>query len=771
MNAPRPSARSSVGVFALLLSFRLVAAETNANVSSGNQVQDPNHLVLVPLRSDEDDSPASPEVTRSSSRHWIVQFHQQGAQFGLAVASAGDVNRDGFADIIVGSPQYHSQRRHGGAAFLYLGSSTGLSNRPSCILESDEQRAYFGYSAAGGGDLNNDGFTDVLIGAIRRSGHEGHVFGYPGSQSGLLPASAWTARGKLSSAYFGSAVAFVGDMNGDGFSEVAVGAPKFFETFQSEGCVVLFYGSKSGLNLSGGWRASGQTATAYFGESLAAADFNNDGFSDLVIGAPGHDSSTQNIGRVELYRGATSGLKEEFAWATEGQSAQSFHGTSLLSAGDVNGDGFGDFFVGAPGPVMEERPLGSVSLYLGGRDLAQLPAWHVTGKPRARFGVSMAVVWNFLGDRLPCLFVGAPYTDKGKGQNIKGSIYVYAATAKGLFEGTPALIIEGCRFLDGFGSAVSSAGDINGDGFGDVILGSPAFDSFNKNEGRVDVLYGGPRSLLQETTMLSAVSNQNVGGNRMDSAKSIGKNSEVHDKSPLSSSFVVAASAAVAALISVGVWLKRRGRRANATRKELLADERARLARDLHDTVGSELTRISVLGELVKGNRNGATEEPLAEDLAAAAQKAMKLIEQVVWSVDPAHDTLESFVGFLSQYASYFFKGSRVSCSYDFPRDLPDIDLPRDLRQNLFLIVKEALNNVLKHADATKVHIAARLEKSLLIIEITDNGKGFEAKDQRLGGQGLKNLESRASDIGGRLHLGTSPGSGTHIQVTTPLNS
>lgn len=195
--------------------------------------------------------------------------------------------------------------------------------------------------------------------------------------------------------------------------------------------------------------------------------------------------------------------------------------------------------------------------------------------------------------------------------------------------------------------------------------------------------------------------------------------------------------------------------------------ERTRIARDFHDDLGACLTHMIVLSELVKADKAKPREvEQHAVKIAGAAQKAVRGLGTIVWAVNPRNDTLDSLVQYLSEYAHDFFEASSIACHLDLPTEAPPISLTAEVRHNLFMVVKEALNNVLKHSGASQAYLRVRLKQGILEIEVEDNGHGFANTTAATGGRsGLANMRQRSEMIGASLSIESQAGEGAAVRV------
>ncbi len=383
----------------------------------------------------------------STTPNWTAESDQASARFGWSVASAGDVNNDGYSDVIVGAPDFDNGETDEGAAFVYHGSAFGLSPVPNWTAESDQAGAQFGYSVASAGDVNGDGFRDVIVGArLFDNGEtdEGAAFVYHGSFFGLSSTPDWTAESNQANAEFGISVASAGDVNGDGFSDVIVGAWQYDNPETDEGAAFVYHGSIFGLGSTPNWTAESNQAGASYGFFVASAgDVNSDGISDVIVGAPLYDNgSITDAGAAYAYYGSSSGLNTIEDWFTTVPVASALYGRSVASAGNVNGDNYSDVIVGSNGYTNNFTGEGAAFVFYGSLlGLNTNPDWVTYGnQTQARYGVTVASAGDVNGDGFSDVIVGAWQYDNG--ETDEGAAFVYHGGALLNYVGPPSGISQ-----------------------------------------------------------------------------------------------------------------------------------------------------------------------------------------------------------------------------------------------------------------------------------------------------------------------------------------
>jgi hypothetical protein len=415
---------------------------------------------------------------------WMYESGEQGAQLGYSVSTAGDVNNDGYDDIIAGAPKFADEVYREGAAFVFHGSADGLENDPRWVVGSNQKGAGFGNAVAGIGDVNGDGYDDVIVGASEfTDGHsnEGAAFVYHGSHGGLSTSPDWQYQSDVIGARFGYTVAGAGDINGDGFVDVIVGAPWYTGEKSQSGAVYLFFGSEEGLSPQPDWIYVGEQANAQVGYAVSAAgDINADGYADILVGAPYTNGDQPTSGAVLVFYGSPDGLPSTPDQILLGDQEGGLFGGSLSTAGDVNADGYADILVGAPRYTRHYQLEGAAYSFLGSKNgLYPTPHWSTYGEQTyARYGISVSSLSNINDCGHSAALVGAYfYTDD---QREEGRAYLYRGSLVGLSR-TPAWFAEGNKAETGFGNSVSSAGDVNGSGCESILVGAPEYKSSGEN--------------------------------------------------------------------------------------------------------------------------------------------------------------------------------------------------------------------------------------------------------------------------------------------------
>ena len=417
---------------------------------------------------------SSPPMTVSTERHapeglsptpdWVATGEMTSTFFGASAATAGDVNGDGYSDVIVGAPTYMNFT---GRAYLYLGAPTGLSLTPAFTATGEGPESSLGVPVGTIGDVNGDGYSDVFITASRVSTPaSAYVFIYHGSAAGLGPTPALTLTGEDPSA-FGLWSGAAGDVNGDGYSDMLVGAHTILS---GTGQVYVYLGSASGLDPTPAFTATGEGPSSYFGFGAGTAgDVNGDGYSDIFVGAFNYYTGT---GRAYIYAGAANGLSATPAVTlTDIEPYSRFFGYFGGTAGDVNGDGYSDVMVGTN--------TGKGYVYLGsGSGLSAIPAFTHTRSSL----ISVATTGDINGDGYADVIFGL------SGFLTPSQASVYFGSSAGL-QATNVITLTDNENASSFGYAVGTAGDVNGDGYADVIIGAHYYQS---STGRAYVYHGGP---------------------------------------------------------------------------------------------------------------------------------------------------------------------------------------------------------------------------------------------------------------------------------------
>ena len=421
-----------------------------------------------------------------------LEIHQSSAWLGYSVSSAGDVNGDGYSDVIIGAPKYDNGQTDEGAAFVFPGTAGGLS-LAGTVLQSNQANAQAGTSVSSAGDVNKDGYSDVLVGAPYYDAgqtDEGVVFVYLGGASGLTVNPVKILEINQNGANFGISVAMAGDVNGDGHSDILVGAHQYDNGQLNEGAAFLFHGNAGSVG-AGAVALEANQAGAMMGYAVASAgDLDADGFSDVMVGARLYSNGQTYEGAVFVYKGSAAGVVKTNPHRIESNQIDARFGHSIAPAGDVDGDGFSDIIIGAYLYDQSEVNTGSAYLYFG-TDAGTTLSGYVTFagyQKESWYGWAVAGAGDVNGDGYSDIMVGARYHDSSKPN--EGAAFVYFGNAEKIFPFTDAVIL-GEQQDAWLGSALASAGDVNGDGYSDLVIGAYPYDNGQTDEGTALIYHGG----------------------------------------------------------------------------------------------------------------------------------------------------------------------------------------------------------------------------------------------------------------------------------------
>jgi hypothetical protein len=295
---------------------------------------------------------------------WAFTGQTRESALGATMTSAGDVNGDGYGDALVGENMASDSLIAEGHVYLFMGSATGLDSAPAWVARGGQTDAQLGYYMYPAGDINRDGFDDVLLGATMWDGASvdcGQVRLYPGGARGPARDPLWTIEGAHANANLGICVAGAGDVNGDGFGDIIVGERRYSDDSRPDrGRALLYLGGPNGPAGKAVWEARGPVAYAHFGVNVAGVgDVDGDGLDD--VGVAGDRYSAQGrtqAGLVEIYRGTRDGCEATPAWRAIGEAAGAHFGHDVW-AGDFDGDDRPDLLICAPlwGDSHPERGL------------------------------------------------------------------------------------------------------------------------------------------------------------------------------------------------------------------------------------------------------------------------------------------------------------------------------------------------------------------------------------------------------------------------------
>ena len=402
--------------------------------------------------------------------------------FGNSVSSAGDVNGDGYDDVIIGAHNNDEAGNLAGKAYIYFGGAS-MDNAADLTMLGETASNYFGYSVSSAGDINSDGYDDVIIGAYGNAASTGKVYIYLGGSS-MDNSADITMTGESTGDSFGISVSDAGDVNGDGYGDVLIGASGDDYRAINAGKAYLYFGSDA-MDTTPDFTMFGEVSDDQLGLNVSSAgDVNGDGYADLLLGVYRNDDAGTDAGKAYLYTHKLNGQTSYADWHVTGGAEQDEFGYSVSSAGDVNGDGYDDVIVGAYNDPWQNNP-GKAFIYFGGASMDTTADVTLTGENVIdNFGYSVSSAGDVNGDGYDDVIVGA-YNDSEVAPQA-GKVYVFFGGSA--MDNTADVKMLAEAGSDFFGYSVSSAGDVNGDGYADMLIGAP---NKNSNTGKVYIYYGG----------------------------------------------------------------------------------------------------------------------------------------------------------------------------------------------------------------------------------------------------------------------------------------
>jgi len=235
---------------------------------------------------------------------------------------------------------------------------------------------------------------------------------------------------------------------------------------------------------------------------------------------------------------------------------------------------------------------------------------------------------------------------------------------------------------------------------------------------------------------------------------------------------------AIALVVGIVLFITRRRMRfklERIERQQALERERTRIAKDIHDHLGANLTRISLLSQSAQGELENPTQAAVQlERIYSTARELTRSMGEIVWAVNPQHDTLDSLASYLGNFAQEYLVSINIRCRLEVPLQLPHWPITADMRHNVFLAFKEALHNFVKHSGANEVSIFLATQEAGFTLAVRDNGRGFDPAtvSSRPGrGNGLVNMRQRLEKIAGRCEIQSAPGAGTEIKFFVAVSA
>jgi len=445
-----------------------------------------------------------PEADLPAGRHWWRVVPLRGAEEGSPSAAwpvvvgtaVSDLNGDGRSDLVVGAKGHDSVTPNAGRVYVFPGGpELAMGTSPLLSLDGAAENDFFGQSVSSRGDLNGDGICDLAVGAPFATQQTGRAYVFLGGATpSTMPAASLT--GPATGADFGRSVAIVGDVNGDGFDDLLVGASTAMAGGTTGGRAYLYFGGST-FDTTPDLTLDAAAAGDQFGRVVSAAgDVNGDGYADFLVGAPRADGMAgADIGAAYLYLGgATPDATADLV--VRGVAMDDLLGAALSAGGDLNSDGYGEFVVGTP---QRMRSAGAALVFAGSPMPTSTPLATLSGTasmgPGESLGRAVASAGDVNGDGFDDLLVGSPFFTVN-GELAAGRVFLHLGAASGL-TAMPAASFSGSISNDNLGDAVAGAGDVDGDGLDDILLGAPQAPFMGRGGPGTATLYLGSRDTIR----------------------------------------------------------------------------------------------------------------------------------------------------------------------------------------------------------------------------------------------------------------------------------
>ena len=536
-------------------------------------------------------STSSSSSSSTAAKGFVINGVSAGDLSGYSVSDAGDVNGDGLSDLIIGAREDNPNGSRSGASTVVFGKADGTAvelsaiesslNSDGFVINGGSDGDFSGFSVSGAGDVNGDGLADLIVSSFGAdpngsvSGASTVVFGKADGSAVELSAigsssnsSGFVINGVSATDRSGYSVSGAGDVNGDGLDDLIIGAYSDDPNGSESGASTVVFGKADGSAVelsaigsntnSGGFVINGISAEDYSGHSVSGAgDVNGDGLDDLLVGAYTDDPNAVGSGASTVIFGKANGTAVELSaiesssnsggFVINGVSAHDRSGYSVSGAGDVNGDGLADLIVGAPHDDPNGDKSGASTVVFGKADGTAVELSAIASSTNAGgfvingvsngdlSGQSVNGAGDVNGDGLADLIVGAPQDDpngdksgastvvfgKADGTAVELSAIASSSNAGGF-------VINGVSAEDESGFTVSGAGDVNGDGLADLIVGTPFDDPNGTDSGASFVVFGKSDGTAVELSDIEAESSSSASTSTITTPQKVGSEFQVN---------------------------------------------------------------------------------------------------------------------------------------------------------------------------------------------------------------------------------------------------